>query len=80
MFRARAVECQESVDIESPDKHGAAWRQALRNVSSRGHLIDDPPRLPPKRQPLDEARYATHVCSRKGTVMPRPSFPAATSQ
>jgi hypothetical protein len=48
MFRARAVECQETVDIESADKHGSARRQALRNVSSRGHLIDDPPCFPPK--------------------------------
>lgn len=33
-FRARAVECQESVDIESADKHGSAGRQAFRNVGS----------------------------------------------
>lgn len=80
MFRARTVECQESVDVEGPDKHRAAGRQALRNVRSRGHLINDPPCLPSEWQPLDDARYATHVCSRNGTVMPRPSLPAATSQ
>lgn len=80
MFRARTVECQELVDIESANKHRAGGRQALRNVRTRGHLIDDPPCLPPKWQPLDDPRYATHVCSRNGTVRPRPSLPAATSQ
>lgn len=80
MFRARTVECKESVDIESADKHGSAGRQALRNVTSRSHVIDDPPGPTPKWQPLEDARYVTHVCSRKGAVMPRPSLPAATSQ
>jgi hypothetical protein len=48
MFRARTVECKESLHIESADKHHAAGRQALRNVSSRGNLVDDPPSFPPK--------------------------------
>ena len=34
VFRARTVECKESVDIESADKDGSAGRQVLRNVGS----------------------------------------------
>jgi hypothetical protein len=77
---ARAIECEESVDVESSDEHSPAGWQALGYVSSRRYFVHDPPRPSANWQPLDDARYATHVCSRNGMVIPRPTLPAATSQ
>lgn len=62
--------------IRRSDEYDTFSWDALVHEINVGHVLDDPPATP--RWPRGEQLlHAAHVCSKKGSVRPRPSFPAA---